>query len=253
MTDLLQLDAIEKSYRRGERRLRVLDGLSLTVQPGQIVALLGSRYEGKTTLLKIAAGLERPDAGKVSFEGQDLTRLRTRQRERLLAGRIAWISREGAGLEFRVLDYVGLPLLIARRRSSEVEDAAVLALERVGAPDVAQRRWQELSNWERVLVSFARGIILRPRLLVIDDLFDGLGMSKTQQAGELLSTFVSDFGCGVLISVSDAEAAIAADRVCSFERGRLRLLSGQDQTAEVIEFPGAADAREGRDATRADG
>ncbi len=252
MSDLLEVRGVEKSYRRGERRLLVLSGLSLTVCMGEVVAVVGSRYEGKTTLLKVAAGIERPDAGTVCFEGTDLGSLTNGRRERLLAGPIAWVSREGSALELRVRDYVGLPALIARRRPRDAVLAAFAALDRVGTPDLADRCWHELSNWERVLVSVARGIVLRPRLLVVDDLLDGLGMSKTQQAADLLSTLVAEAGCAVLVSVSDAEAAASADRLYAFERGGLRLFSGQVRNAEVIELRFAAGARARRGATRAD-
>jgi ABC-type lipoprotein export system ATPase subunit len=253
MTELLRLSQIEKSYRRGERRLRVLAGVSLSVERGEIVAVIGSRYEGKTTLLRIASGIELPDAGEVIFEGRTLHDLSAREREQLLARSIAWVSREGTGLEFQVIDYVGLPLLIAGKRPRAVEDAALSVLERVGAADVARRYWAELSNWERVLVSFARAITTAPRLLVIDDVLDGLGMSKTDQATDLLRTLVSEHGCGVLMSASDPEAAIGADQVWSFAGGQLRMLAGRDRSAaEVILFPGGPGGRKDRSATGSD-
>jgi ABC-type Mn2+/Zn2+ transport system ATPase subunit len=112
------------------------------------------------------------------------------------------------------------------------------ALERVGVQDVARRRWAELSNWERVLVAFARGVASQPRLMIVDDVIDGFGMSKTREAGELLSSLVQELGCGVLMSVSDPEAALVADRVWSFDRGALKALSGAAGTqADVIDFP----------------
>jgi predicted ABC-type transport system involved in lysophospholipase L1 biosynthesis ATPase subunit len=251
MSELLELRDIEKGYRRGERRLLVLSALSLTVCAGEVVAILGSRYEGKTTLLKVVAGIEQPDGGAVFFDGTDLGTLGNAQRERLLSGPIAWVSREGSALELRVRDYVALPSLIARRRPPDAVLAAFRALDRVGISELADCCWHELSNWERVLVSLARGIVLRPRLLVIDDLLDGLGMSRTQQAAELLSTLVAEEGWAVLLSVSDAEAATIADRLYSFERGRLRLLSGQSCSAQVIELPVTPASRPRE--TRADG
>jgi ABC-type lipoprotein export system ATPase subunit len=241
MDELLALRAVQKSYRRGERRLRVLADVSLTVAVGEIVAVVGSRYEGKSTLLKIAAGLEQPDAGEVLFGGRELGSMRMSERERLLRHGIAWVHREGTGLEFEVLDYVGLPLRMGRRRSRDVQERAMAALERAGVQHVARRRWDELSNWERVLVAFARGIACEPRLMIVDDVIDGLGMSKTREAGDLLCSLVQDLGCGVLMSVSDPEAALAADRVWSFDRGALKLLS--DQTADqsnIIDFPGGS-------------
>jgi len=209
------------------------------------VTVVGSRFEGKTTLLRIAAGLEQPDSGTVWFAGRELTGLALAQRERLWRDEIAWVSREGSGLEFEVLEYVALALRVGRRRSSDAEESAMAALERVGVRDVAGRRLDELSNWERVLVTFARAIAKEPRLIVMDDVFDGLGASKTREAGELLCALVQELGCGVLMSASDPEAALLADRVWAFDGCRLKLLS--DQTigdADVIDFPEAAGKKE---------
>ena len=75
--------------------------------------------------------------------------------------------------------------------------------------------------------------------MIVDDVIDGLGMRKTREAGELLRSLVGELGCGVLMSASDLEVALVADRVWSFERGGLKLLSDQTRThADVIDFPG---------------
>lgn len=238
MSDLLYLSGVCKAYARGERRLRVLADLSLTVHPGEAVAIVGSRGEGKTSLLQIAAGIERPDRGEVLFDGLDLTRLSDRERSALLGGPICWITRAGPGLRLRVRDSVAMPLAIGRgRRSREILEAAEDALERVGAANCGHRLWSELSNWEQVLVGFARVIVARPQLLVLDDLLEGLGISRLREATEWLRTLTGELRCGVLMSVSDADGTLAADRVWSLVGGSLELMSGRPVDAEVIEFP----------------
>lgn len=250
MGGLLQLDGVCKTYARGERRLRVLADLSLSIETGEVVAVVGSRGEGKTTLLQIAAGIERPDRGRVLFDGVDLASLPDRRRAELLGGSISWITRDGPGLRLQVRDGVAMPLAIGhRRRPREIFEAADEALERVGASDCGQRLWGELSNWEQVLVGFARMIVARPRLLVLDDLFEGLAMSRMREASGWLGTLTDELGCGVLISASDVEGALAASSVWSLEGGSLEPMSAEPIDAEVIEFPhGAkrrADARDG--------
>jgi ABC-type lipoprotein export system ATPase subunit len=236
--DLFSLVDVCKSYRRGARLLRVLVDVSLEVGSGEIVAVVGSRDEGKTTLMQIAAGLQTPDTGEVWLGDVELTRCSNPEREELWGREVAWIHREGTGLGFQMLEYVSLPLVLGRRCGKrEAERAAMEALELVGAPDCAGLLWKELSNWERVLVAFARGIAHKPRLLVVDDVIDGFGMSSTRQAGELLLSFVQELGCGVLMSASDREAALVAERVWSFERGRLNLVFGKaGDEAEVIDL-----------------
>jgi predicted ABC-type transport system involved in lysophospholipase L1 biosynthesis ATPase subunit len=248
MGELLSLRGVFKGYPRGERRLQVLANASLEVGAREIVAVVGAREEGKTTLLKIAAGIEQPDMGEVWLEHANLTRSSNEERARLLGTKIAWTHREGTGVKFKVLDYVGLPLVIGRGHGQrEAQELAIEALERVGAAGCAGQRWAELSNWERLQVGFARGIAGSPKLLVVDDLMDGFGMSRTREAAELLLALVGELGCGVLMSCTDLEAALLANRVWSLERGRLSLLVEQgSELADIIDFPGTYQDRSSR-------
>jgi putative ABC transport system ATP-binding protein len=246
MDSLLRLDGVCKTYARGERRLRVLADLSLDVQAGEIAAVVGSRGEGKTTLLQIAAGIERPDRGEALFDGIDLLALSDRKRSELLGSSISWITRDGPGLRLQVRDGVAMPLAIGRgRRSRDVLEVAEDALERMGASGCGQRLWSELSNWEQVLVAFARMIVASPQLLVLDDLFEGLGMSRMREAAAQLRTLTNELRCGVLMSASDVEGTLAADRVWSLVGGSLEPMSGRAADAEVIEFPNVAKRRPG--------
>ncbi len=244
MAELLALRGVSRSFQRGRGRgrLRVLVDLSLEVGRGEIVAIVGSRAEGKTTLLEVAAGIDRPDDGQVWLGDVELTGLSHEGRAGLLGRDIRWVQREGTGVSFEVLDYVGLPLAVGRGyRRREPEALALAALERVGAAGCAGLSWEDLSNWERVLVALARGIVGSPKLLVIDDVMDGLGMRRTREAGELLCSLVRELGCGVLMSASDLESVLIADRVLCFERGRVKVMSDEASSdAEVIDFPGAS-------------
>ncbi len=244
MGELLALRGVSKSYRRGGRRVRVLADVSLELEGGAVGVVVGARDEGKTTLLKIAAGIEQPDTGEVCLGTRDLALLAREERARLLGGEIAWIHREGPGVRLEVLDYLGLPLAMGRGRGRrEARDRVLRALERVGAARCARQRWEELSDWERVLVGLARGIVCEPRLLVLDSVTDGLGMRRVREAGELLLALAAEQGCGVLMSCTELEAALIADRVWSLERGRLSLLTEHEIVeAEIIEFPRPARA-----------
>ncbi|MGA2166187.1 MAG: ATP-binding cassette domain-containing protein [Solirubrobacteraceae bacterium] len=238
MSELLSFVGVYKGFPRGGQRFGVLVGLSVEVDVGEVVAVVSSRGEGKSTLLQVAAGLERPDAGEVWFGGRDLAQCSDRDRSRLLQSEIAWTDREGPGLGWDVRDFVGLSLAVSGRRGRrQAQAAAERALDRVGAGGAARKRWCDLSDWERVLVGFARGIVRGPRLMVVDGLLDRLSMRATQDAGDLLRSLVAELGCGVLLSASDAEAALAADRVWLFESGRLKLLSDQTRgPAQIIDF-----------------
>jgi putative ABC transport system ATP-binding protein len=238
MGDLLSLRDVCKGYARGDRR--VLIDVSLALGRGDIGAIVASRYEGKTTLLRIAAGMVRPDQGEVLVGDTDLTRCSSREREALLGHEVLWVNREGPGVDFKVRDYVAMPLVMARGYGPrEMRLLAGEALERLGIVRCADRRWQELSNWEQLLVQFARVFAVKPKLLVMDDLVDGFGMRKGRDVGDLLCSIVEDVGCAVLLSTENFDAALVAKRVWSLRRGRLEVMSdliGPD--AEVIDFPG---------------
>jgi ABC-type cobalamin/Fe3+-siderophores transport system ATPase subunit len=243
---VLELGGVVRDYRRGRDRWRVLSGVSLTVAAGEFVGLLGGRGEGKTTLLEVAAGVEVPEAGRVCFEGRDLVSCSDDERSELLGDRIAWMPREDFG-EFMVLQYVALPLGMGRGIGMHsAEEQAMEALKRVGVEHCAERTWEELSDWDRLLVTFARGYASRPRLMVLDDLLDGLGAGGTREAGELLLGFARELGCGVLAGASDLGALLAAHRVLRFD-GEGALSTSQPSTrpepnnhTNLLDFPGGA-------------
>jgi ABC-type cobalamin/Fe3+-siderophores transport system ATPase subunit len=236
--DLLSLRDVCKGYARGDRR--VLVDVSLALGRGDIGAIVASRYEGKTTLLKVAAGMVRPDQGEVLVGETNLARCSSREREALLGREVLWVNREGPGVDFKVRDYIAMPLVMARRCGPhDTRLLAAEALERLEILHCADRRWWDLSNWEQLLVQFARVFAAKPQLLVMDDLVDGFSMRKARDVGDILRSLVEEVGCAVLLSTENFDAALVAERVWSLRRGRLEVMSdliGPD--AEVIDFPG---------------
>jgi predicted ABC-type transport system involved in lysophospholipase L1 biosynthesis ATPase subunit len=245
VVEVLLVDGVWKGYSRGGRWIGVVEGVSFEVGRGEVVAVVGSRLDGKTTLLKVAAGMERPDRGSVSLAGRELTGLRERARSRLLGHEIVWVDRDGPELGLEVSKFVGWPLALHGRGRRDAERMAGQALERVGARDCVGRRWGELSNWQRVLVGLARAFAGDPQLVVVDDLLDALGSRATEEASDLLRSLVEESGsrCGVLMSASDMESALFADRVWSITRkGKLNALFGQrGEDAHIIPFPRPAE------------
>lgn len=240
MADLLSIEAVQKAYSRGNEWIPVLSDVSLEVVSAEIVAVIGRRLEGKTTLLKIAAGLEGPDSGTVLFGERALSELVDKPRE------VRWVDREGPGLEVTVWEYVGWPLAPRGHGRRHAERAAAKMLERVGAPECLGWRWGELSNWQRVLVGLAKAFAGSPRLVVVDDLLDGLGEPATEQASDLLRSLVEESRrrCGALMSVSDIESAMFADRVLAITgRRSLKPLSGRlTDAGEVVPLRGQTQA-----------
>ena len=163
MGELLEVVGVCKGFSRAGVFKPVLEGVSFEVDPGGIVAVVGGRLAGKSTLLKIVAGLRVPEEGSVSLRGQVLKELSERQRERLLGEEIVWLNRDLQGPDVRVRRYVGWPVAVQRglgRR--EAERIADRALERVGASGCAGSRWVDISDAQRVLVALARGFAGEP-------------------------------------------------------------------------------------------
>ncbi len=236
MTDmLLLLEGVSKYYRHGETlRRRVLEDVSLAVAAGEIVAIDAERRQGKTTLLWIAAGMKTPDTGSVWFAGNDLASLSAGDRGDLLGREIGWADRREPGHPWRVIDYVSLPLIVKKRPGEKRRafERGLAALERVGAAHCAAQQWGELADYEQLLVNLARVYAHRPRLIVADDLFDDLRVRGSVEAGDLLRSIVRELDCGVLMSASDTEAALLADRVLALRSGKLRLISDQSSTGD---------------------
>jgi putative ABC transport system ATP-binding protein len=240
VVELLSVEGVWRGFARGGQYTGVLKDVSFVVERGEVVGIIGERFEGKTTLLKIVAGLEAPDRGSVSLEGQELTGLGDQARARLLGHEIVWIDRDGPGLDVEVSKFVGWGLALHGRRHADL--LAVRALERVEARECMGRCWRDLSNWQRVLVGLARAFAGSPRIVVIDDLLDALGSRATEEASDLLRSLVeeSEPRCGVLMSASGMESAVFADRIWSLTRkGALKSLSNQPSSdnADILPFP----------------
>jgi putative ABC transport system ATP-binding protein len=239
MVASLSIVGLEVGFSRGGQRTGSLEDVSFEVDVGEVVAVIGGRLSGKTTLLEVVAGLQRCDGGSISLDGRELTGLSDGARAGLLGHEIVWIDRKGPNLDVEVSRFVGWPLAVHGRKHAE--RTAVRALERVGAQECRGRRWGELSNWQRVLVGLARVFAGSPRVVVIDDLLDALGSRATEEASDLLLSLVAESvpRCAVLMSASDMESAVFADRVWSLTRkGALKLLAGRlSVDGDVIPFP----------------
>jgi ABC-type lipoprotein export system ATPase subunit len=210
--------------------------VSLDVRAGDLVAVHGRRGAGKTTLLKVAAGFDAPDGGEILFEGEPLNRLSRRRLAELHRERIAWVERTGPhSRELPIADYLALPLYgRLGPRAAPREAAAVLA--RVGIRDCVDRRWDDLSDAERILAAIAHALVREPRLLVVDDPTAGLGIVDRERVVGLLRSAAEDGGVGVLMAVPDMPAMLHAHQLRSPSRGRLLAPSGVGD-GTVVEFP----------------
>lgn len=251
MEGSLSLRGVWLSYPRGRRHVvRVLMDVSLDVDPGEVVAVLAQRAQGKTSLLRVAAGMERPDRGSVLFAGEDMWRRpdahgwRARGSRRRLRPRsvpIALARSVPPDLDVPVAESIALALTGShtRRRARELAEDA---LGEVGVGECAPRRWSDLSDVERARVAIAQGISRDPKVLLVDDLTATLGLGETEEVAMLLHSLAATRGLGVLVSVGDARATRWSERVATLAGGELLEPERPEGTAvypNVVNFPGS--------------
>ncbi len=239
MAPLLSLEGVCRSYWRGSHETVVLAEVSLDVHAGEFVAVWGQRGAGKTTLAMIAAGLEAPEHGRVSFAGRDLANV-ARGREPHLHQGIGWVQRMGPrNGELRTsIDYVALPLL-GRHSPRNARRRATAMLKRLAVADCAGERWESLTDGERTLVALAHALVREPKLLVADDPTANLNVLQREEVTGLLRRAADEEGLGILITVPDVPEAAYADRIGSLSHGRLTVSrEPPNGHANVIDFPG---------------
>ncbi len=226
----LSLDGVSKRYWRGDRPVDVLKDVSLVVEPGEFAAVVAGRGAGKSTLLELAAGLQAPDAGRVSLDGHDLA-------ASAVLARIAIATRQAPdahGLAVRdwvamaVLDQLGLRA--ARRRANDV-------LQRAGLGQIGGASWAELSDGERTLATIAHAVVRTPRLLLIDDLVAGLDLVERDVIATLLRSLVDVLDMAVLMTASQSSETVGARPILSLAGGTLIGGRGARSRGSVVELP----------------
>lgn len=241
---LLSLDGVTKRYARGYREVEALAEVGLEVEAGDFVAIWGASRSGKTTLLRIAAGIEPPDDGRVVFDGTDVARLSRRARARLLLNDIGCVWQTGRitrGLS--VLDHVALPRF-KQRSHAQARGEAHDVLERVDAGQCASARWHELTDGERTRVALAHALIRRPRLLLADEPTANLNLIEREQVLGVLRSVADEAGVAIVMTAPDAPDLLQSHRLMSLDGGRL-IKPRSEQRGTLIDFPSAGE-RAGR-------
>jgi len=215
---LLTLEQVSKRYVHGRREVTALDDVSLAIALGELVAVWGVPRSGRTTLLRIAAGLEQPDRGDVRFRGEPLP-----------AGHVdglpVGIGYVEAGLANvggeSVLDHVAIPLLARGTAPETARARALLQLERVGAVACAHVQPRELDSTERVRVALAQALVTGPRLLLVDDPTRHVDLLE-REAVLLLVRSIADGDVAVLMTTGEAMGVSGVDRALTISGGILR-------------------------------
>lgn len=233
---VLSLDDVTCRRRVRGESIAVLDDVSLEVWPGEHVAILGGRRQGKTTLLRVAAGIEAPDAGVVGFDGDDLRALSRIERTRRLRT-VGYAPKEWRVARGKpALDHVALPLLAGGRPLVTAMAKAHEALERVGATHCGGTPTDELAPADATRVALAQALVRQPRVLLVDE--PG-AMAEPDEREELLRLLRAIAGAdrelALLVTSRDVAGVAGATRVLTLGDGVLHGAAGPSD-ADVLPF-----------------
>ncbi len=235
---MLETRDLAKIFGEGETAVRALDGVSLDVGEGEMVAIMGPSGSGKSTMLHLLGALETPSAGEISLGGQRYDNLGDAGLTRLRRERIGFVFQffnllPALSAEENVL----LPGLISGRRDEATRNRARALLDRVGLSDRITHLPSELSGGEQQRVSIARALLTEPELVLADEPTGNLDSRSSAQVLELLRSVNRDERQTLVIVTHDPGAAAIADRVVFLSDGRIAdEISGGDRQAVAEAF-----------------
>lgn len=221
MSTLELLDVVKHYHSAGET-VHAVDGVSLTIAPGEFVALYGPSGSGKTTLLLMAAAIMRPDSGVVRFGELEVSRLEGREASRYRREQVGVVFQSfHLALGATALDNAGMKLLALGMRMGEAADRARPWLERVGLADRLKHRPAEMSMGERQRVAIARALASSPRLLLADEPTGNLDSRRSGEVLAMLKEIGREHEIPILLVTHDAQAAAVVDRVHTLRDGKI--------------------------------
>jgi len=218
---VLSLHDVRREFRTGGETIGVLNNLSLSLERGQRVAVMGASGSGKTTLLHLAAGMDRPDAGRIELGGRNLAEVAEPALTRLRARHVGLVFQDFNLLDsLTVRENIELPLWLNRRPADN--DRVHELSETLGIAGLMSRLPESLSGGERQRVAIARALVHEPALLLADEPTGSLDQATADGVLRLFDQVTRLTGCTLLMVTHNQQAADLCDRVFHLYRGQLR-------------------------------
>lgn len=222
MSSLIAVNSVNKTYKRGEETLVVLDDLSLEVQQGDFLALMGPSGSGKSTLLNLIGGLDTPTSGEIVVNEQHLETMNASSLSDWRANNVGFIFQFYNLLPVLTANKnVEIPLLLTNLSGSQRKEHVSTALDVVGLSDRGTHKPNELSGGQQQRVAIARALVSDPDILVCDEPTGDLDRNTATEILDLLQILNRDHGKTILMVTHDPVAAESAKRTLHLDKGKL--------------------------------
>ena len=222
MNSAFLLTDIHMQFMQGSRTLNVLDGASLDIAAGEVVALVGPSGSGKSTLLHIAGLLEKPDSGSISLRGEEIAQNDDAARTALRRAHIGFVYQFHNLLpEFTAQENIAMPLRLNGQARDAGNRTAAELLENLGLGERAAHLPSQLSGGEQQRVAIARALAAQPTLILADEPTGSLDGQAGEKVADMLLAEARKQGTAVLLATHDMELAARADRIVRLKDGRI--------------------------------
>ncbi|PAX08553.1 ABC transporter ATP-binding protein [Sphingomonas lenta] len=222
MSEAIRVEGIVKEFPVGDTRIRVLHGIDVDVNSGELTYLVGESGSGKTTLISIIAGILYPTAGRVSVFGTDIYDLSDNQLVRFRLQTIGFIFQQYNLIPtLTAAENAAVPLVAAGMRRAEAVDRGRALLERLNIGDQAEKLPRQLSGGQQQRVAIARALVHEPRLVVCDEPTAALDAKSGRRVMDLLREVALASERAVIIVTHDNRIFDLADRILQMEDGRI--------------------------------
>ncbi|HEX6938663.1 MAG TPA: ABC transporter ATP-binding protein [Longimicrobiales bacterium] len=219
---LVEVRDVRKVYHRDAVEVPVLDGLNLTIERGEFLALMGPSGSGKSTLLNLLAGLDAPTSGTITVDGLEISRMKPKQLADWRARHVGFVFQMYNLIPvLTALQNVELPLLLTPLKKKQRREHAETALRIVGLAERMHHFPRQLSGGQEQRVGIARAIVTDPTLILADEPTGDLDAKSAQEILDLLGRLNSEFGKTIVMVTHDPHAAERAGRTLHLEKGAL--------------------------------
>lgn len=225
---IVEIENVSKSYHRGDQIVPVLDGITLDINEGEFLALMGPSGSGKSTLLNLIAGIDKVDSGTIRVADTDITTLSETELARWRAVHVGFIFQFYNLIPvLTAFENVELPLLLTDLSRSERREHAMVALEVVGLADRMEHYPGQLSGGQQQRVAIARAVVTDPTILVADEPTGDLDRISAAEIMELMARLNAESGKTIIMVTHDPRAAKRAHLIRNLDKGILNNVLSQ--------------------------